>query len=76
MARKVNGSAIRAIREALGISQRSLSVRTGIRPSALSNIEHGSNSATVENIRRIADELGVPIDAISHVVPDPAQVAS
>jgi transcriptional regulator with XRE-family HTH domain len=74
MARRANGAAIASLREALGISQRSLAARIGIRPSALCKIERSANGAGTETIKRIATELGVPLDAITYPVPEPEPV--
>lgn len=75
MARKANGAAIRSIREALGISQQTLAARMGITGQAVSLVELGAGMR-VENLRRMADTLGVPLDAITIPVPEPERVAS
>jgi transcriptional regulator with XRE-family HTH domain len=73
MTRRVNGAALKAIREALGIRQNALAYRVGISKFQLSKIEHGVNGASPEVTRRLADELGVSLDAITHPVqPVPA----
>lgn len=75
MARRANGAAIASLREALGISQRSLAARIGIRPSALCHIELGDNGASPETVKRIATELGVPLAAITYPVPETEAVS-
>ena len=75
MARKANGAAIASLREAFGISQRSLAARIGIRPSALCKIELSANGASPATIRRIAEELGVPVDAITYPVQEAEAVS-
>jgi len=75
MARKANGAAIRSIREALGISQQTLAERVGISAAALSLIERGGGMR-LENLRRLATALSVPLDAITTAIPEPEEVAS
>ena len=75
MARKANGAAIRSIREAVGISQETLAKRVGISSQAVSLVELGGGMR-VENLRRLADSLGVPLDAITSVVPEPETAAA
>ena len=76
MARKVNRAALRAIREAVGISQKTLAARAGLSPAALSQVESGVHGLHIEKVRRLADALGVPLDAISTGEPEPDVVAS
>jgi transcriptional regulator with XRE-family HTH domain len=75
--RKANGAAIRSLRMALGIPQNHLAVRVGVTAATMSQIEKGKQPGP-DTIRRIADELGVPLDAISYPVPEavPEDVAS
>jgi transcriptional regulator with XRE-family HTH domain len=68
MQRHVNGPAIRAIRKALGISQQDLAARAGISPSHMNKIEQGVEQPKFETAVRIADQLGVPTDAIAPVI--------
>ena len=72
MTRRVNGAALRAIREALGIRQDALAHRVGVSKSQLSKVESGANGASPEVVRKLAGELGVSIDAITHPVAVPA----
>ena len=74
MAREANGAAIRAIREALGMSQAFLAARANTAAGHLSCVERGLHHASPQLIRRIATELGVPVAAISSVVPEPEDV--
>ena len=78
MVRKVNGASVASLRKALGIPQNSLAARAGITPPFLSQIEHGARQPSADTMRKLADGLGVPLDAISHVVPipEPGQAAS
>lgn len=68
--RRANGSAIRAIREAVGIKHGDLARTAGISAGYLSNIEAGRKQPAVDVLRAIATRLGVPLDAITYVVPD------
>ena len=76
MTRRVNGAALRAIREALGIRQDSLAARVGISKSALSKIEHGVHGTRPHIIRSLAGELGVSVDAITSPVRTPEPEAA
>jgi len=57
------------------MSQRALAQAIGISPAALSQIESG-RGMKIENIKRAADVLGVPITSISEIEADPEPVAS
>jgi len=72
MRRRVDGAALRALRENRGIRQDVLARRVGVSKSALSHVERGDNGARPEIIRKLADELGVDVDAITHPVAIPA----
>lgn len=65
--RVAHGSAIRAIREAVGIPVGAFAVRCLISQGYMSNIELGAKQPTPEVLRKIATELAVSIDAISYV---------
>jgi DNA-binding XRE family transcriptional regulator len=73
--RRTNGVAIREFRKALGISQTALAAAVGVNKSTISRIEAGAQYAPPLTVK-IANRLGVPLDAISTPVPDPAEVAS
>ena len=72
MQRQVNGPAIRALRMALGIKQQDLAERSGISPSHMNKIESGAENGRHETAVRIAQALGVPLDAIAPVTKVPA----
>jgi len=76
MNRKANGASIATIRKALGIPQMALAGRVGVTKSYMSQIESGARQPAPDVLRRIADELGVKLDAISYPVPDPEVAAS
>jgi transcriptional regulator with XRE-family HTH domain len=70
--RQINGAAIRAIREPLGIPQGELAKRAGISPSHMNKIEKGVETSKIETVVRIARALGVSLDAIAPVI-EPAK---
>lgn len=67
--RVAHGMAIRAIREAVGLSVSAFAPRVGVTQGYMSNVELGHKQPTVEFMARVAAGLGVPLDAISYVVP-------
>ncbi len=70
MLRKTNGATIRVLREALGIKQISLAARAGISRSHMCDIELGAEQPALATVQRIADELGVSLDAITYPAPE------
>jgi transcriptional regulator with XRE-family HTH domain len=75
MQRQVNGAAIGAIRQALGITQQELAERSGISRSHMNKIEHGVEAPKFETAVRIAGQLGVPVDTIAPVIQPAAAIA-
>lgn len=69
MQRRTNGASIRAIRDPLGIPQQELAARAGISPSHMNKIEQGVEQPSSATVRKIADALGVPLEAITYPVP-------
>jgi transcriptional regulator with XRE-family HTH domain len=67
--RVAHGPAIRAIRELLGISVSAFAPRVDCTQGYMSNVELGHKTPTTEFLVRVARELGVPIDAVSYVLP-------
>ncbi|MEU1273074.1 helix-turn-helix transcriptional regulator [Streptomyces sp. NPDC005799] len=61
-----NGDAMKAIRKARGIGLRRLAEAIGIDPGYLSRIENGKQGAGAGTLHRYADELDVPVQAITH----------
>lgn len=53
---------LRKARQIKGLSQAELAKRAGFQPSAISHFETGARSPSFENLRRLADALGVSID--------------
>lgn len=72
MARRINGVALRTTRDLLGISRRELGRRAGVNGATISHLELGNHGASPQVMRKLADALGVPLDAITIPVPDPA----
>lgn len=62
------GGAVRAIREALGIKHGEFALRCDITPGYLTNIEAGRKQPSPDVAKRIADHLGVPLDAVTYSV--------
>ena len=56
-------SSLRQLREARGISMRTLATRSGLSANALSMIERGKTSPSVSTLYKLADALGVSITA-------------
>lgn len=65
--RHVHGPAIRALREAKGISLESLALAAQVDSGNLSRVERGDRKASLDVIARIANALEVPAEAISYV---------
>jgi transcriptional regulator with XRE-family HTH domain len=68
MQRHVNGPAIRAIRQGQGMQQAELARRARVSPSHMNKIESGKERPKIETAVRIAQALGVHIDAIAPVI--------
>ena len=68
--RKLNPAAMMAIRDLAGVKPARLAADIGISPSHLSNIDRGKQPSPAV-IARIAERLGVSIDAITSPVPQP-----
>lgn len=70
--RMTHGPAIKAIRKALGIRQDTLAAKAGISKSYLSRIESGKETPPLTaTTRKLANGLGVDLDAVTYPVPDP-----
>lgn len=66
MKRRVNGAAVRVIREALGIRHMDLAARAEVSKGSLTHVENGSREVSPATLRKIAVGLGVPMEAISY----------
>lgn len=67
--RLILGPAVKALREAYGIKQSDLAIRCDITPGFLSNLEAGRKQPSPTKAREIAVQLGVPLDAVTYVIP-------
>lgn len=67
---KVNGAAIKALREAYGWKPSKFAIAVGISHGFLTNIEKGERNPSAEVARKIADAIGgpgvVPLAAITN----------
>lgn len=66
--RRVNGAAVRALREALGIRHMDLAARAEITKGTLTHIESGTRQVSPTTLRKLACGLGVSLEAISYPV--------
>ena len=64
-----NGAAIRSIREARGLSLRQLAHLIERNPGYCSRLETGGRGARPKTLYRIAQELNVPLAAITRETP-------
>src|SRR5690625_4847239 len=60
-----HGAAIRALRAAHRVSLRALAQTAGLTAGYIHRLETGARGATPDTLRRIAQALGVPINAIT-----------
>lgn len=63
---RLNGEAVRALRERSGLTITQLAEATAIDRANLSRLEAGKRYGTPQQIKAIADALQVPITAIAH----------
>jgi transcriptional regulator with XRE-family HTH domain len=73
--RQLNPAALREIRQLAGVTQAELARRAGIHPRTMTNIELGKHGVSPQLIVKLAEGLKTPVDAITHLVPDPEAVA-
>lgn len=73
--RRTNGTAVQTFRELAGRSLADVAAAAGkdannraMAPSTLYRIETGERQPSLDVMCRIANALGVPLDAISHIV--------
>lgn len=66
--RRVNGSSVRALREALGVKHGQFAIDCLISPGYLTNIEKGVKQPSTTVARRLAERLGVALDAITYPI--------
>lgn len=70
---KLNHAALRVIRERTGYSQTNVAERAEIDRANYAHLEAGRRRGTPEQIKKIAEALQVPVDAL--LGPDSKQVA-
>lgn len=68
--RQINGPAVRAMRELLGVKHGIFAIDCDMSPGYLTNIEAGRKQPSAAVTVAIAKRLGVPLDAITYVIPD------
>lgn len=64
--RRVNGTAVRVIRKALGVRGCDLAARAGISGPFLTRIEQGARQPSAKVMVDLATGLGIPLEAISY----------
>ena len=64
--------ALRAHREALGLSQTAAAEQLRINRSEYAHLENGTRGATIDRLLRIAAELGLDIDIVCGTMPHTA----
>lgn len=67
--RRTHGPAIRAIREALGVTQDNLASSCDVSPSYMSRVEAGIKQPSEELVTAICNRLAIKKDAITYAVP-------
>lgn len=63
--KRQNGAAIRAIRKAQKIKLTDMAQRIGVNAGFLCHVEANRRHASQRTIERLAEELAVPVEAIS-----------
>ena len=76
MARAINPAALRTTRNLVGLSRRELARRAGVNGATITHLELGDHGGSPEMQRKLADALGVPLDAITVPVPEAEQVSA
>lgn len=66
--RRINGASVKVIREALGIRHSDLAARVGFTRGTLTHVEQGARQVSPETQRKIAQSLGVPLEAVTYPV--------
>ena len=67
--RHINGATVRALRDALGIRHADFARDIVVSTGYLSNIEAGRRQPDPAVVKRIANRLGVSLDAVTYPVP-------
>ncbi|WIB25401.1 helix-turn-helix transcriptional regulator [Curtobacterium sp. MCSS17_015] len=66
--RRLNGTALQVIRELAGLRHGQLAKRAEVDPGYLTKLENGARQPSPAVMRRLADSLGVSLEAISYPV--------
>lgn len=74
--RKAHGPAIKAIRQALGVTQDDLAVSCDVSPGYMSNVESGKKAPSEALVSAICLRLGIPKDAVTYTVEDRQSIAA
>lgn len=74
--RRLNGPSVTAIREALGLRNGDLATRAAIDRGFLTKLENGSRQPSAQVLHKLANGLGVSIEAISYPVETGSEVAA
>jgi transcriptional regulator with XRE-family HTH domain len=72
---RINGKALKAIREKDGHSQASLARRSGITQGRISEFEAGLEPVRAATAKKLATALGVPLSAIA-VADEPSEAVA
>lgn len=72
---RINGAALRIIRERSGLNITEASARVGVRQPTWSNWERGARNATPSNVRLICEALAID-DMTAILVAEPEPVRS
>jgi transcriptional regulator with XRE-family HTH domain len=62
---------LKTAREKKGFTQSQLAERAGLQPSAVSHFESGRRSPSFENLKKLADALGIAIDYLLGRIEEP-----
>lgn len=62
---------LKSAREKKGLTQAQLAERAGFQPSAVSHFESGRRSPSFDNLKKLADALGVAIDYLLGRIEEP-----
>ena len=66
------GDRVRAARDRLGLTRKSLSLASGVSERYLADLESGAGNASLMVLRRIATALRMEMDALLSARPDPS----
>jgi transcriptional regulator with XRE-family HTH domain len=73
------GTVLREARKRAGITQKALALRTGVSQAAISRLERGDRSLTVETLERLLLAMGVQLELRTAPLPkryDPRHLAA